>query len=83
MSEAMDAVVSFILGKISDLDSRKISLETRHDASLKEIREQRHVFVKLLQEACPHTDKKNVGSYNYHKNEDDSYDECITCGKHL
>jgi hypothetical protein len=77
------SVVLYMQSKLYELESRKVSLEKQHEASLKQIREETYLYTKLMQDACPHSDKVTKEDWNYHNNVDDSYDECKICGKRL
>lgn len=80
---ARNHIVEYLLQKIDELDGIDKELKIKLDNQLANNRTTRYSYKKMLQEVCDHTSKKRVASYNPHKNDDESYDECITCGKHL
>ena len=78
-----ESVVTYMTEKIDSINSRIEILEERHNSTLSDLRGELNLYKKLRQEACLHNSKKHIPDYNYHRNEDDSYDECNICGKHL
>ena len=77
------STVSFINHKLAELEGRKSRLEKQHEELLKSLREEKYLYTKILQEACPHLNVTEVPDWDYHNNVNDSYDECKICGKRL
>lgn len=75
--------VKFIKDQIEVIEGSRRRIKKDYNEKDKELLSRYQSYRKLLQEACPHLESKRVSDFNFHKNEDDSYDECIVCGKHL
>ena len=81
--EVRQSTVKYLLAMLEDIDNRKSILEERHEKTLSSLRQEKYSYTKILQDVCPHESIKNIDSWDYHNNVDDSYDTCQTCGKNL